>query len=68
MIFLKEIQIILPSDRKTLMDEFIKEFSLSATSYDFGEAFRYELTIDNYQTNMLICSMIRTKEKSIKDY
>lgn len=54
MIFLKEIQITLPSDRKTLMDEFIKEFSLSATSYDFGEVFRYELTIDNYQTNVLI--------------
>ena len=54
MITLKEIQVTLPSDRKTLMDELIKEFSLSATSYDFGEAFRYELTIDNYQTNMFI--------------
>ncbi|GAH01457.1 unnamed protein product, partial [marine sediment metagenome] len=36
---MKEIQVTLPSDRKALMDEFIKEFSLSATSYDFGEAF-----------------------------
>ncbi len=51
---MKEIQVTLPSDRKTLMDEFIKEFSLSATSYDFGTAYRYELTINNYQTNMLI--------------
>ncbi|MHA1966777.1 MAG: TIGR00341 family protein [Candidatus Hodarchaeales archaeon] len=51
---MKEIQVTLPSDRKTLMDEFIKEFSLSATSYDFREAFRYELMIDNYQTNMFI--------------
>lgn len=51
---MKEIQVTLPSDRKTLMDEFIKQFSLSATSYDFGTAFRYEFTIDNYQTNILI--------------
>jgi len=52
MVFLKEIQVTLPTDRKTLMDEFIKEFSLSATSYDFGEAIRYEFTVDNYQVNM----------------
>jgi len=54
MIFLKEIQITLPSDRKTLMDEFIKEFSLTVTSYDFGEAIRYEFTVGNSQLNHLI--------------
>ncbi|UCE12698.1 MAG: TIGR00341 family protein [Candidatus Heimdallarchaeota archaeon] len=36
------------------MDEFLKEFSLQATSYDFGVSFRYELRIDDYQTNILI--------------
>jgi uncharacterized hydrophobic protein (TIGR00341 family) len=36
------------------MEEFLKEFSLQATSYDFGEAFRFELRIDDYQTNILI--------------
>lgn len=51
---LKEIQVTLPTDRKTLMDEFLKEFSLQATSYDFGVSFRYELRIDDYQTNILI--------------
>ena len=54
MIFLKEIQVTLPTDRKTLMDEFLKEFSLPATSYDFGTSYRYELNIDDYQTNILI--------------
>jgi uncharacterized hydrophobic protein (TIGR00341 family) len=51
---LKEIQITLPTDRKALMEEFLKEFSLQATSYDFGEAFRFELRIDDYQTNIMI--------------
>ncbi|MFX0151502.1 MAG: hypothetical protein ACFFAJ_12020, partial [Candidatus Hodarchaeota archaeon] len=51
---MKEIQVTLPTDRKTLMEEFLKEFSLQATSYDFGEAFRFELRIDDYQTNILI--------------
>ena len=51
---MKEIQVTLPTDRKTLMDEFLKEFSLLATTYDFGQAFRYELSIEDYQTNMLI--------------
>ncbi len=51
---MKEIQVTLPTDRKTLMDEFLKEFSLLATTYDFGQAFRYEVRIDDYQTNILI--------------
>ncbi|MHA2247017.1 MAG: TIGR00341 family protein [Candidatus Hodarchaeales archaeon] len=51
---MKEIQVTLPTDRKTLMEEFLKEFSLLATSYDFGTSFRYELNIDDYQTNILI--------------
>jgi uncharacterized hydrophobic protein (TIGR00341 family) len=50
----KEIQVTLPTDRKTLMDEFLKEFSVLATTYDFGETIRYELRIEDYQTNMLI--------------
>ncbi len=36
------------------MDEFLKEFSVLATTYDFGETIRYELRIKDYQTNMLI--------------
>ncbi|UCG02947.1 MAG: TIGR00341 family protein [Candidatus Heimdallarchaeota archaeon] len=48
---MKEIQVTLPTDRKTLMEEFLKEFSLQATSYDFGESFRFECRIDDYQTN-----------------
>lgn len=36
------------------MDEFLKEFSLLATTYDFGQTFRYELRIEDYQTNHLI--------------
>ena len=51
---MKEIQVTLPTDRKTLMDEFLKEFSVLATTYDFGETIRYELRIKDYQTNMLI--------------
>lgn len=51
---MKEIQVTLPTDRKTLMEEFLKEFSLQATSYDFGETFRFELRIDDYQTNIMI--------------
>ncbi|MFX0014341.1 MAG: TIGR00341 family protein [Promethearchaeota archaeon] len=48
---MKEIQVTLPTDRKTLMEEFLKEFSLQATSYDFGESFRFECRIEDYQTN-----------------
>ncbi|MFW9905051.1 MAG: TIGR00341 family protein [Candidatus Thorarchaeota archaeon] len=48
---MKEIQVTLPTDRKTLMEEFLKEFSLQATSYDFGESFRFECQMDDYQTN-----------------
>ena len=51
---MKEIQVTISTDRKTLMDEFLKEFSLLATTYDFGHAFRYELRIEDYQTNVLI--------------
>ena len=51
---MKEIQVTLPTDRKTLMDEFLKEFSIFATTYDFGETIRYELRIEDYQTNVLI--------------
>ena len=51
---MKEIQVTLPTDRKTLMDEFLKEFSILATTYDFGETIRYELRIEDYQTNVLI--------------
>ncbi len=36
------------------MEEFIKEYSLQATSYDYGPAFRFELIIEDYQTNVLI--------------
>lgn len=48
---MKEIQVTLPTDRKTLMEEFLKEFSLQANSYDFGVSFRFEFRIDDYQTN-----------------
>lgn len=51
---MKEIQVTLPTDRKTLMDEFLKEFSLQATSYDFGESFRFECRIDDYQMNFTL--------------
>jgi hypothetical protein len=51
---MKEIQVTLPTDRKTLMEEFLKEFSLQATSYDFGESFRYECRIDDYQMNFTL--------------
>ena len=51
---MKEIQVTLPTDRKTLMEEFLKEFSLQATSYDFGESFRFEVRIDDYQTNFAL--------------
>jgi len=50
----KEIQVTISTDRKTLIDEFLKEFSLLATTYDFGNAIRYELRIEDYQTNLLI--------------
>ena len=48
---MKEIQVTLPTDRKTLMEEFLKEFSLQANSYDFGVSFRFEFRIDDFQTN-----------------
>ena len=51
---MKEIQVTISTDRKTLIDEFLKEFSLLATTYDFGQAIRYELQIEDYQTNILI--------------
>ncbi len=51
---MKEIQVTLPTDRKTLMEEFLKEFSLQATSYDFGEAYRFECRIDDYQMNFTL--------------
>ncbi|MFX1508046.1 MAG: TIGR00341 family protein [Promethearchaeota archaeon] len=51
---MKEIQVTLPTDRKTLMEEFLKEFSLQATSYDFGESFRFECRIDDYQMNFTL--------------
>ncbi len=51
---MKEIQVTLPTDRKTLMDEFLKEFSLQATSYDFGESIRFECRVDDYQTNFAL--------------
>ena len=51
---MKEIQITLPSDRKTLLDELIKQYSVNAISYDFGTSIRYELAVDNYQTNIFI--------------
>ncbi|MHA1214249.1 MAG: TIGR00341 family protein [Candidatus Hodarchaeales archaeon] len=51
---MKQIQITLPSDRRTLLDQIIKEYSVSATSYDFGPSIRYELVVDDYQTNILI--------------
>jgi len=53
---MKEIQVTLPSDRKTLMEEFLKEFSLHATSYDFREAnlSQFQLRIDDYQLNFTI--------------
>ena len=51
---MKEIQITISTDRKTLLDEFLKEFSLLATTYDFGTAIRYELRIEDSQTNVLI--------------
>ena len=51
---MKEIQITLPSDRKTLLDELIKEYSVNAISYDFGTSIRYELTVSNYETNIFI--------------
>ncbi|MHA1972744.1 MAG: TIGR00341 family protein [Candidatus Hodarchaeales archaeon] len=51
---MKQIQITLPSDRRTLLDQIIKEYSVSATIYDFGSSIRYELIIDDYQTNILI--------------
>lgn len=48
---MKEIQVTLPTDRKALMEEFLKEFSLQATSYDFGDSYRFECRIGDYQTN-----------------
>jgi uncharacterized hydrophobic protein (TIGR00341 family) len=51
---MKEIQVTLPTDRKTLMEEFLREFSLQATSYDFGESYRFECRIDDYQTNFAL--------------
>ena len=51
---MKEIQVTLPTDRKSLMEEFLKEFSLQATSYDFGESFRFECRIDDYQMNFTL--------------
>ena len=51
---MKEIQVTLPTDRKTLMEEFLKEFSLQATSYDFGESYRFECRIDDYQMNFTL--------------
>ncbi|MFX1284003.1 MAG: TIGR00341 family protein [Promethearchaeota archaeon] len=51
---MKEIQVTLPTDRKTLMEEFLKEFSLQATSYNFGESFRFECRIEDYQTNFAL--------------
>ena len=51
---MKEIQVTLPTDRKTLMEEFLKEFSLQATSYDFGDSYRFECRIDDYQMNFTL--------------
>lgn len=51
---MKEIQVTIPTDQKALMDEFLKEFSLLVSTYDFHHSFRYELQIEDYQTNMLI--------------
>ncbi len=36
------------------MEEFLKEYSLQATSYDYGSSYRFELIIEDYQTNVLI--------------
>lgn len=51
---MKEIQVTISTNRKTLIDEFLKEFSLSTTTYDFGQSIRYEFQVEDYQTNVLL--------------
>lgn len=45
---------MIPTDRKSLMDEFLLEFKLHSTTYDFHELVVFELTIEDYQTNIMI--------------
>jgi uncharacterized hydrophobic protein (TIGR00341 family) len=51
---MKEIQVTIPTDKKSLMEEFLLEFKLRSKTYDFHELVVFELPIEDYQTNVMI--------------
>lgn len=54
MLSLKEIQVTIPTDKKSLMDEFLLDFKLQSNTYDFLELVVFELSVEDYQTNVMI--------------
>ena len=51
---MKELVVTISSDRKVLVDKVIEKYSIPAVLLDFGELTRYELRVDDFQTNILL--------------
>lgn len=51
---MKEFVVTLPNDKKVLIVTMIEKYSIPAIMLNFGDLTRYELRVDDFQTNILL--------------